>query len=188
MQMNALRARPRRRQFPKDQGERSITALNMLERKFDATIPNQKLGADFTDFWTAEGWLYVAVVIDRFSRRGVGWSPLGSMLGMRLPAQWMKDTMIAQMVTDALMMAIWRRGWPKELIHHSDQGRQYTSEPFQRLVTNHGVTCSMSRSGNVWEFKLLHASAFKRSGGSFEDAVRKSGKLLHIAQDRAREA
>jgi transposase InsO family protein len=110
------------------------------------------------------------------------------MLGMRLPEQWMKDTMIAQMVTDALMMAIWRRGWPKELIHHSDQGRQYTSEPFQRLVTNHGVTCSMSRSGNVWEFKLLHASAFKRSGGSFEDAVRKSGKLLHIAQDRAREA
>jgi hypothetical protein len=172
MQMNALQARPRRRQFPKDQGERSIIAPNMLERVFDATAPNQKLGADFTYIGTAEGWLYVAVVIDRFSRRGVGWSPLGNMLGMRLPGQWMKDTMIAQMVTDALMMAIWRRGWPKDLIHYSDQGRQYTSEPFQRLVTDHGVTCSMSRSGNVWEFKLLHAS----------------GKLLRIAQDQTGEA
>jgi putative transposase len=164
MRMNALRARPRPRQFPKDQGERSIIAPNVLEREFDATAPNQKLGAEFTYIGTAEGWLYVAVVIDRFSRRGVGWSPLGSMLGMRLPGQWMKETMIAQMVTDALMMAIWRRGWSKELIHHSDQGRQYTSEPFQRLVTNHGVTCSMSRSGNVWEFKLLHASGSNDPG------------------------
>lgn len=93
--------------------------------------------ADFTYIWTAEGWLYVAVVIDLFSRRVVGWS--------------MKDVMTAQMVTDALMMAIWRRGRPKELLHHSDQGSQYTSEPFQRLMADNGVTCSMSRSGNVWD-------------------------------------
>jgi len=78
--------------------------------------------------WTVEGWLYVAVVIDLFSRRVVGWS--------------MKDAMTAQMVTDALMMAIWRRGRPRELLHHSDQGSQYTSEPFQRLMADNGVTCS----------------------------------------------
>jgi putative transposase len=137
MQLNALRARPRRRQLPKDQGARAIIAPNVLEREFEADGPNQKWVADFTYIWTAEGWLYVAVVIDLFSRRVVGWS--------------MKDAMTAQMVTDALMMAIWRRGRPKELLHHSDQGSQYTSEPFQRLMEDNGVTCSMSRSGNVWD-------------------------------------
>ena len=97
----------------------------------------EKWVADFTYVWTAEGWLYVAVVLDLFSRRAVGWS--------------MKDAMTSQLVTDALMMAIWRRGGPKELLHHSDQGSQYTSEAFQRLMTDNGVTCSMSRSGNVWD-------------------------------------
>jgi len=63
----------------------------------------------------------------------------------------MSDTMTAQFVTDALMMAIWRRGKPDALLHHSDQGSQYTSEKFQRLMTDNGVTCSMSRSGNVWD-------------------------------------
>ena len=57
----------------------------------------------------------------------------------------------AQFVTDALIMAIWRRGKPDSLLHHSDQGSQYTSEHFQRLMTDHGITCSMSRSGNVWD-------------------------------------
>ena len=93
--------------------------------------------ADFTYIWTAEGWLYVAAVIDLFSRRMVGWS--------------MSGTMTAQLVTDALIMAIWRRGKPDALLHHSDQGSQYTSEQFQRLMADNGVTCSMSRSGNVWD-------------------------------------
>jgi len=106
MRMNALRARPRRRQIPKDHGEISIIASNVLEREFEADSPNQKWVTDFTYIWTAEGWFYVAVVIDLFSRRVVGWS--------------MKETMTAQMVTDALMMAIWRRGRPRELLHHSD--------------------------------------------------------------------
>jgi putative transposase len=72
MRMNALRARPRRRQLRKDQGERSIIAPNVLEREFVADVPNQKWVADFTYIWTAEGWLYVAVVIVPFSRRIVG--------------------------------------------------------------------------------------------------------------------
>ena len=59
--------------------------------------------------------------------------------------------MTAQLVTDALTMAIWRRGKPEALLHHSDQGSQYTSEQFQRLMADNGVTCSMSRSGNVWD-------------------------------------
>jgi putative transposase len=137
MQAQGLRARPRRRGLPKDQGERSVIAGNVLDRQFTADRPNQKWVADFTYIRTAEGWLYVAAVIDLFSRRVVGWS--------------MSVTMTAQLVTDALIMAIWRRGKPDALLHHSDQGSQYTSEQFQQLMADNGVTCSMSRSGNVWD-------------------------------------
>ncbi|WP_416408117.1 IS3 family transposase [Agrobacterium rosae] len=137
MRLNALRARPRRRGLPKDAGDRAVIMPNVLDRQFMAERPNQKWVADFTYIWTAEGWLYVAAVIDLFSRRVVGWS--------------MNANMTAQLVTDALIMAIWRRGKPDALLHHSDQGSQYTSEQFQRLMGDHGITCSMSRSGNVWD-------------------------------------
>jgi putative transposase len=139
MQVQGFRARPRRRRLPPDTGERSLAAVssNVLDRQFEAERPNQKWIADFTYVWTAEGWLYVAAVIDLFSRRVVGWS--------------MSAGMTAQLVTDALVMAIWRRGKPDALLHHSDRGSQYTSEQFQRLMADNGVTCSMSRSGNVWD-------------------------------------
>ncbi len=145
MRLHGLMARPRRRGLPKDHGERSVIAGNVLDRQFSADAPNQKWVADFTYIWTAEGWLYAAAVIDLFSRRVVGWSPSTS-LGTR-----MSDTMTAQLVTDALVMAIWRRGKLDALLHHSDQGSQYTSGQFQRLMADNGVTCSMSRSGNVWD-------------------------------------
>jgi putative transposase len=137
MRENGLRARPRRRGLPKDTGERAAVSDNLLDRTFEAAAPNQKWVADFTYIWTAEGWLYVAAVVDLFSRRVVGWA--------------MKAEMTAQLVTDGLIMAIWRRGKPDSLLHHSDQGSQYTSEQFQRLMADHGITCSMSRSGNVWD-------------------------------------
>jgi putative transposase len=138
LQAQALRARPRRRGLPKDEGPRlAAAAPNVLDREFQAERPNRKWIADFTYVWTAEGWLYVAAVIDLFSRRVVGWS--------------MKAEMTAQLVTDALVMAIWRRGKPDALLHHSDQGSQYTSEQFQKLMADNGVQCSMSRSGNVWD-------------------------------------
>jgi putative transposase len=112
MRAQALRARPRRRALPKDDGERSASAIapNVLDRQFTADQPNRKWIADFTYVWTAEGWLYVAAVVDLFSRRVVGWS--------------MKAEMSAQLVTDALLMAIWRRGRPDALLHHSDRGSQ----------------------------------------------------------------
>lgn len=139
MRIQALRARPKRRRLPSDSGERAMGAIspNMLDRQFEASSPNRKWVADFTYIWTAEGWLYAAAVIDLFSRRVVGWS--------------MSATMTAQLVTDALIMAIWRRGKPDALLHHSDRGSQYTSEQFQRLMADHRVTCSMSRAGNVWD-------------------------------------
>ena len=137
MRLHGLIARPRRRGLLKDHGDRSVIAGNVLDRQFSADAPNQKWVADFTYIWTAEGWLYAAAVIDLFSRRVVGWS--------------MSDTMTAQLVTDALVMAIWRRGKPDALLHHSDQGSQFTSEQFQRLMADNGVTSLMSRSGNGWD-------------------------------------
>jgi putative transposase len=137
MRLNALKARPRRRRVPADSGARPATELagNVLDRRFHAPAPNRKWVADFTYIWTGEGWLYVAVVLDLYSRRIVGWS--------------MRAAMTAELVTDALVMAIWRRGRPRELLHHSDRGSQYTSEQCQRLMAEHGVLCSLSRSGNV---------------------------------------
>jgi len=145
MRAQALRARPRRRGLPVDSGVRSasVVAENVLDRQFTAQAPNQKWVADFTYIWTAEGWLYVAAVLDLFSRRVVGWS--------------MSATMTAQLVTDALLMAIWRRGRPDALLHHSDRGSQYTSEAFQKLMADNGVTCSMSRSGNVWDHAVMES-------------------------------
>jgi len=110
---------------------------NLLDRVFEALAPNQKWIVDFTHIWTAEGWLYVAAVVDLFSWRVVRWA--------------MKAEMTAQLVIDALIMAIWRRGRPDSLLQHSDQGSQYTSEQFQRLMADHGITCSTSQSGNVWD-------------------------------------
>jgi putative transposase len=78
MREQALRARPRRRGLPSDKGTRHKAADNMLDRQFEATAPNQKWIADFTYLWTTEGWLYVAAVIDLFSRRVVGWPIMGS--------------------------------------------------------------------------------------------------------------
>jgi putative transposase len=143
MRLQALRARPRRRGLPKDAGERSAIANNVLDRQFQADGPNQKWVADFTYIWTAEGWLYAAAVLDLYSRRIVGWS--------------MQESMTSQLVADALMMAVWRRGRPVALLHHSDQGSQYTSEHFQELLKEQGITCSMSRAGEVWDNSAMES-------------------------------
>ncbi|MDR6816453.1 transposase InsO family protein [Neorhizobium sp. 2083] len=126
MRVNALSARPRRRGLPKDAGDRAVIMPNVLDHQFVGDNPNQKGVADFTYIWTAEGWLYVAAFIDLFSRRVIGWS--------------MNANMTAQLVTDALIMAIWRRGKPDALLHHSDQGSQYTSEQFQPLMGDYGLS------------------------------------------------
>ena len=167
MRCAGLQARARRRRPPFDQGMRPehTIAPNVLDRRFEAAQPNKKWVADFTYVWTSEGWLYVAVVLDLFSRKVVGWS--------------MSAEMSAQLVLDALMMAIWRRGKPMELLHHSDQGSQYTSEDFQRLLNDQGVTCSMSRRGDCWDnaamesfFSTLKTERLSRKTYATRDAAR----------------
>ena len=162
MQALQLKARRKRRRLPGDSGlrpEHSI-APNLLDRHFVASAPNQRWVADFTYIWTVEGWLYVAVVLDLYSRRAVGWS--------------MSASMTAQLVIDALMMSIWRRGKPSALMHHSDQGSQYTSEDFQRLLKDQGITCSMSQREAIHYATSRMWHCHSRKGECWDSAAMES--------------
>jgi putative transposase len=112
-------------------------APNLLDQDFTATAPNQKYVGDITYLWTDEGWLYLATVIDLYSRLVVGWA--------------MSERMTAQLVCDALRMALWRRGMPTDVIVHSDRGSQYCSGAYQALLSEHGLICSMSGKGNCYD-------------------------------------
>ena len=112
-------------------------AANVLARDFTAEAPDQKWTADITYIPTRQGWLYLAVVMDLFSRRIVGWS--------------MSASLATALVLDALRMALTHRQPSADLLHHSDRGCQYASADFQQLLAEHGITCSMSRKGNCWD-------------------------------------
>ncbi len=110
---------------------------NELDQNFDVEQPNQAWVSDISYVWTSEGWLYLAVVIDLNSRNVVGWS--------------MGSRMKAQLVCDALTMAIWQRQPKAGLIVHSDQGVQYASHQYRKLLSSHGFTGSMSKKGCCWD-------------------------------------
>ena len=108
-------------------------APNLLARQFDVERPNQVWVGDITYVWTAEGWLYVSVLLDLYSRKGVGWAR--------------SSRLDALMVQEALHMALGRRKPSAGLMHHSDRGSQYACHAYQRLLGTHGIGCSMSRKG-----------------------------------------
>lgn len=110
---------------------------NILSRGFNISEPDRAYVSDITYIYTNEGWMYLAVVIDLFSRRVVGWS--------------MASRMKASLVCDALKMAVWQRKPRKGLIVHSDRGSQYASHDYRRLLALHGCVGSMSRKGNCWD-------------------------------------
>lgn len=112
-------------------------AENILDRKFNPGLPNRAWSSDITYIRTRTGWLYLAVVMDLFSRKIVGWA--------------MSRTMSADLVCDALKMAIGARQPLPGLIMHSDRGSQYASDQYQSLLKKHGLICSMSRKGNCWD-------------------------------------
>jgi len=117
---------------------------NRLERNFSVDAPDHVYAGDITYVWTRKGWLYLAVVIDLYSRKVVGWS-----MGRRLKSS---------LVCDALQMALWRRRPPKgQLIHHSDRGVQYASHAFRKLLTAHGIEGSMSRKGDCWDNAVVES-------------------------------
>jgi putative transposase len=133
----------------------AILAENHLNQKFDVQAPNQAWVTDITYIRTYEGWLYLAVVIDLFSRQVVGWS--------------MQPRIHADLVLNALLMAVWRRKPKHEVMVHSDQGSQYTSIDWQKFLKSHNLKCSMSRRGNCYDnavaesfFQLLKRERIKR--------------------------
>jgi putative transposase len=120
---------------PGHRGGRPATiAPNRLEQRFDVALPDRQWVTDITYLRTHEGWLYLAVVIDLFSRQVVGWA--------------MQGQMRTELVLQALTMAVWRRRPPRGLVLHSDQGSQFTSGDWQAFLRDHGIECSMSRRGN----------------------------------------
>ena len=112
-------------------------APNLLEQNFIADAPDQKWVSDITSIWTEEGWLYLAVVLELYSRRVIGWA--------------ISERMTAALVCDALMMALWRRRMPKCVIIHSDRGSQYCSAAYQKLFSKDQLICSMSKKGDCYD-------------------------------------
>lgn len=112
-------------------------APNLLRQDFSAQTANQKWVGDITYLWTDEGWLYLAVVIDLYSRLVVGWA--------------MSERMTASLACDALTMALWRRHKPQGVIVHTDRGSQYCSKEYQALIAQHRLQCSMSAKGNCYD-------------------------------------
>ncbi len=118
-------------------------AENLLDRNFTATAPNQKWLTDITYVPTREGWLYLATVLDVFSRRIVGWS--------------MSERIDTELVKSALHLATTQRSPGPGLLHHSDRGVQYASDIYQQTLDELGIVCSMSRKGNCWDNAMMES-------------------------------
>ena len=146
MRQAKIRAKTRRRYVPRttDSTHHKPVAQNKLQRDFTATAPNCKWLADITYVPTDQGWLYVAAVLDCFSRKLVGWA--------------MEDHMETDLVSEALKMALTHRQPAGEkLLHHSDRGVQYASEDYQHLLARHGITCSMSGRGDCYDNAMMES-------------------------------
>ena len=139
MRLHKITGRKRQKRHPvttqRDPG--AMPAPNLLNQEFYASAPDQKWVSDITYIETAEGWLYLASILDLFSRRVVGWA--------------MADHMEASLVEEALKMALQQRQPEPGLLHHSDQGRQYTSVAYQNRLANAHCQVSMSRTGNCYD-------------------------------------
>ncbi|EFS3876914.1 IS3 family transposase [Shigella flexneri] len=136
-------------------GEASIVSPNRLQRQFNPDAPDERWVTDITYIRTHEGWLYLAVVVDLFSRKIIGWS--------------IQSRMTKDIVLNALLMAVWRRNPEKQVLVHSDQGSQYTSHEWQSFLKSHGLEGSMSRRGNCHDnavaesfFQLLKRERIKK--------------------------
>lgn len=144
MRTAGLVARTRRRSVVTTVCDRThAPAPNVLKRQFVATRPNQIWVADITYIPTREGWVYLAVVLDVFARRVVGWA--------------IQATLDQTLTSAALAMAIHQRHPPVGLIHHSDRGSQYTSATYHRMLAQIGATVSMSRRGNCWDNAVMES-------------------------------
>jgi transposase InsO family protein len=145
MRSAGIRSKIKRRFLPRttDSKHAHPIADNLLQQRFEAEAPNRRWVTDITYVETAEGWLYVAAILDLFSRKIVGWS--------------MAEHLRTDLVRDALQMAVTRRRPGQGLWHHSDRGVQYASDDYQQLLASHGCVCSMSRTGNCYDNAVMES-------------------------------
>ena len=145
MRQAKIRGKTKRRFLPRttDSAHEKPVADNKLDRNFQADAVNRKWLADITYIPTDEGWLYLAAVLDCFSRKIVGWS--------------MADHLETELASDALNMALLQRDLAGDLVHHSDRGVQYASDAYQHLLSQHGITASMSGSGNCYDNAMMES-------------------------------
>ncbi len=138
MRQLGLKAREKRKyRLTTDSKHNYPIAPNLPGRKFQVDVPDQVWAADLTYIWTMEGWLYLAIVMDLYSRKIVGWA--------------MSNSLSSSIAIEALQMAIRNRRPPKGLIHHSDRGVQYACNSYQRLLQRNHFVCSMSRKSDCWD-------------------------------------
>jgi putative transposase len=163
-----------------ESGHGLAVAPNRLARQFEVSAPNQVWVSDITYLWTDEGWLYLAVIMDLYSRAIVGWS--------------IQPYLNAQLTLEALRMALGRRNPGKGLLHHSDRGVQYACAEYQRMLAEHGIVCSMSRKGNCWDnacaesfFSTLKLERVNhRRYGTRDEAKRDVIEWIEIVYNRQR--
>jgi putative transposase len=166
MKVDGLSAQRGYGRRPRHGGGRPATvAPNHLQRQFAPVAPNQSWVTDITYIRTHEGWLYLAVVLDLYSRQVIGWS--------------MRSRIDTDLVLSSLLMAVWRRKPAQEVMVHSDQGSQFTSDAWQSFMKAHGLVCSMSRRGNCHDnavaesfFQLLKRERIRRKTYDTRDAAR----------------
>jgi transposase InsO family protein len=138
MREQGLRARPKRRfQRTTDSQHELPVAANVLDRQFAVATPNTAWVSDITYLWTRQGWLYLVVILDLFSRRVVGWA--------------LRNRITRELAVEALTMALAHRQPGPGLVHHSDRGSQYASADYRAVLDAHGIVISMSRRGNCWD-------------------------------------
>ena len=132
---------------------------NLLKRQFEVQESDTVYVSDITYIWTHEGWLYLAVVLDLFSRQVVGWS--------------LSNRMTKKLIMSALRMAIWRRRPALGLLFHSDRGSQYCSNDFKKMLNTHGMISSMSRKGDCWDNAVAESffGSLKTERGFFSNYV-----------------
>jgi putative transposase len=144
MQQQGLVVRPKKRKVQTTDSRHSHPiAPNLLQRNFHAECPNAKWVGDITGVWTQEGWLYVAGMVDCYSRYAVGWA--------------MSSTRDETLVEAAIRMALARRHVRAGLLHHTDRGSQYTSSSYRALLAERGITVSMSRKGDCWDNAMMES-------------------------------
>lgn len=167
MRENGIQARVRRRfRHTTDSSHKLPVAPNVLGQRFTATAPNQAWVGDITYVWTAEGWTYLSVLLDLYSRRVVGWA--------------LRRTLNRELAIAALEHALTCRRPPVGLVHHTDRGSQYASQEYRLLLAKHGLVCSMSAAGNCYDNavaesffatlkkELVHGCAFETRSEAYD--------------------